>query len=36
MGPGLSWHLIKFKYEGFWYFWDEDCWITQWRMDDDD
>ena len=61
MGPGLSWHLIKFKYEGYWYFWDdrvegyfnfttqkvfkkpplgcewnEDCWITQWRMKNDD
>lgn len=60
MGPGLSWYLVKFKYEGFWYFWDdrvegyfnfttqkvfkkpplgcewdEDCWTTHWRMNDD-
>lgn len=23
MGPGLSWYLVKFKFESFWYVWSE-------------
>jgi len=24
MGPGMSWYLIRFRFEGFIYEWDED------------
>lgn len=23
MSPGMGYYLIKFKFEGFWYFWDD-------------
>ena len=23
MAPGLDYYLIKFKFEGYWYFWDD-------------
>lgn len=58
--PGLTYYLICFKYEGFWYQWNtemnayysnitlkkyekppagfyanDDCWVSQWRDEDD-